>query len=37
MLLSLRKALGSRVFEDEVMCLEVVDMIVDADRRQRGP
>ena len=41
MLLSLRKALGSRVFEDEVMCLEdardrVVDMIVDADRRQRG-
>jgi hypothetical protein len=42
MLLSLRKALGSRVFEDEVMCLEdardrVVDMIVDADRRRRGP
>ncbi|KIM42175.1 hypothetical protein M413DRAFT_444638 [Hebeloma cylindrosporum] len=40
MLLSLRKALGSRVFEDEVMGLEdardrVVDMIVDADRRQR--
>ena len=41
MLLELRKALGSRVFEDEVMGLEdardrVVDMIVDADRRQRG-
>jgi len=40
-LLSLRKALGSKAFEDEVMCLEdardrAADMIVDADRRQRG-
>jgi len=41
MLLSLRKVLGSKVFEDEAMCLEdardrVVDMIVDVERRERG-
>lgn len=41
MLLSLRKVLGSRVFEDEAICLEdtrdrVVDMIVDVERRERG-